>query len=67
MKREPERTKRRAGQDERPQYSPPQALRLGQVAGGLGYCFAPGSGDGTQCNVLGNSALTCDLTGNSAG
>ena len=34
MKREPEQEERGTEQSERPQYSPPQALRLGQVVGG---------------------------------
>ena len=53
-----ERKNQQPTQDGRPQYSPPQALRLGQVAGGLGQnCGGPGSG-AMGCET-GNGANSC--------
>ena len=66
MKRESEQQEERGTeQSERSQYSPPQALRLGQVAGGHGAC-TDGSSEAMGTCGTGPSAFSCD-TGGAAG
>jgi hypothetical protein len=45
-------------------YTPPKAMRMGDLNSGLGGACATGSGD-SNCNTLGNSATTQCSTGNS--
>ena len=63
MKRESERTKRRTERDERPQYQPPEALRLRGVECGRGADCNDGTGATNTCSV-GSGAWEECITGN---
>jgi hypothetical protein len=50
---------------EKKAYEPPRAMRLGEMRGGAGACYGPGSGDGESCSGNGNYAEACNSAGNS--
>ena len=60
MKRESERTKRRTERDERPQYQPPEALRLRGVECGRGANCNDGTGADETCSAGSGAWEDCD-------
>ena len=53
------------GSGARPAYTPPRAMRMGEMHTGKGDCNA-GSGDTVACSGPGNSAYPTCTTGNGA-
>jgi hypothetical protein len=52
------------GLSEKKAYEPPRAMRLGEMRGGAGACYGPGSGNGDFCSDNGNYAGLCLNEGN---